>query len=212
MNIHLSMGNTKMGPVPSFSLPPIETCNNCMGCSKKGCYAKMLYARKSVKVAWSDNLSAAKNNPENLATRVNGWLAMYQPKAFRLHVGGDFFNGEYFRLWCSIAKSNPKVKFFAFTKQYDVLRENMKSIPKNLSIILSAWLPSTHNWYPPEDLMKKFPVAWVAKDYRGCHTIESVREVIGGRGPLSKCEGQCAECGKCFARKRKDGDVIFWYH
>jgi len=216
--ISISMENTKMGPTPSFSLPPVRTCNIKAPCTKHGCYAWNMYRRrKTIRTAWDRNLTiAVRKHCDDFKRQMNGWLAIYQPVAFRIHVGGDFFNQEYLQAWCDIASANKKVKFFAFTKQWDVLRPFMwrGAIPKNLSIILSGWMPSCHNWCPPEDLMRKFPVAWVVKN--GCSTqlpvIYDVQAKTGKHPGVKSCEGNCASCGKCFGLKRKDGDVLFEYH
>jgi hypothetical protein len=34
----------------------------------------------------------------------------------RQHVGGDFFNSKYFLAWLNVAKMNPKILFYAYTK------------------------------------------------------------------------------------------------
>lgn len=34
----------------------------------------------------------------------------------RIHVGGDFFNQEYFDAWLAVAKNNPQILFYAYTK------------------------------------------------------------------------------------------------
>jgi hypothetical protein len=135
---------------------------------------------------------------------------MYQPKAFRIHVGGDFFSPEYLFAWCDIAERFPKVKFFAFTKQYDVLRSALPhGIPKNLSIILSAWLPDGSDiWLPPEDLRKRFPVAWIIN--KDGSMPQEVAMYLSKKNDV--CLGNCETCGLCFNRKKKDGDIVFFKH
>ena len=39
----------------------------------------------------------------------------------RIHVSGDFFNGEYFGAWVEVARRNPKVIFYAYTKELQYL-------------------------------------------------------------------------------------------
>jgi hypothetical protein len=139
---------------------------------------------------------------------------MYHPVAFRIHVAGDFFNANYLDIWNRIAKRNPSVKFFAFTKQFDVLRSyiSYNKLAKNLSLILSAWLPYTEGWLPPDDLRKKFPVAWVVdknqvdKDGKLSYAVEGYSKSI------DYCYGNCETCGSCFSGKRKDGDIAFVKH
>lgn len=215
--IHISMSNTKMGSVPSFSITPGKTCstNARLSCYRKGCYAKRIVQRfPSVREAWAENEAIARRCDVSVARQINAWLTLWQPKAFRIHVGGDFFSVGYLAEWCAIAEANPNVKFFAFTKQFDVLREYLNrcgDIPKNLSIILSAWTPDSFSWCPPEDLLKKFPAAWVVGSARDERVVGDVRKELK-RGKLIPCSGNCESCGKCFALKKRNGDVVFQKH
>ena len=208
--ITISMANTKMGAIPSFSLMPVITCSKCAPCAIKGCYMKPLVAmRKTLRKSLVKNTAIASENPEDIYTQVCGWLAMYRPVAFRIHVSGDFFNVRYLDVWNRIAMQNPSVKFFAFTKQFDVLRSYLAEhkLSKNLSIILSAWLPYSEGWLPPTDLCKKFPVAWVVDaDQKLAQFIERYSR------KARYCLGECDTCGLCFNRKRKDGDIILIKH
>lgn len=58
-------------------------------------------------------------------------------KAVRIHSSGDFFNQEYFDLWCWIAKQNPTVEFWAFTKSIQYVVNRLGVIPDNLTITAS---------------------------------------------------------------------------
>lgn len=208
--ITISMSNTKMGAVPSFSLMPVITCSPDAPCATKGCYMKpLIAARKSLRLSLSKNTDIATSKPEIVYDQVCGWLAMYRPVAFRIHVSGDFFNVQYLDVWNRIAQKNPSVKFFAFTKQFGVLRGYLSKhkLAKNLSIILSAWIPGAEGWLPPYDLRRRFPVAWVVdKEEMFLPTITALSKNI------NYCYGSCETCGLCFNRKRKDGDIVFIKH
>ena len=208
--ITISMSNTKMGAVPSFSLMPIITCSPDAPCRIKGCYMKPLVAsRIQLRQSLSKNTDIATSDPEKVYRQVCGWLAMYRPVAFRIHVSGDFFNTEYLDVWNRIARRNSSVKFFAFTKQFGVLRGYLSKhkLSKNLSIILSAWLPGTEVWLPPADLRKRFPVAWI---------IDKKKKLLPAEARFNNgvnyCQDNCETCGLCFNRKRKDGDIVFIKH
>lgn len=208
--ITISMSNTKMGAVPSFSLLPQMTCPTNAPCYIRGCYMKPLIAsRKNLRESLTKNTYIAMYNPEEIYNQICGWLAMYRPEAFRIHVAGDLFSVGYLDVWNRIAMKNPAVKFFAFTKQFNVLRNYTTDIKlaKNLSIILSAWLPDAEGWLPPDDLRKKFPVAWIVdREQKLFPIIERYSKSIDG------CQGNCETCGLCFSRKRKDGDIAFAKH
>ena len=55
----------------------------------------------------------------------------------RVHVGGDFFSLKYFLAWYSVAKLNPSIKFYAYTKsiQWQVEAEQFR--PSNFGITAS---------------------------------------------------------------------------
>lgn len=217
--ITICMENTKMGPIPSFSILPKVTCNMDASCTKKGCYAwTMARRRRNVYLSWAKNTKLVQEDMEQVKKQLHGWLLMYSPMAFRIHVGGDFFSVEYLDMWRWMAQRHPKVKFFAFTKQFEVLSKSLAmrgKLPKNLSIILSAWTPDTPNWCPPIVLRKKFPVAWIVQaDVKGNTKRSDMAMItsVNGSRQLSKCSGLCCECGRCFNMKRKDGDIYFVKH
>jgi hypothetical protein len=55
----------------------------------------------------------------------------------RIHVAGDFFNRLYFLAWLEIARKNPSVLFYAYTKQLPLVIENADKIPDNLVLTAS---------------------------------------------------------------------------
>ena len=60
--------------------------------------------------------------------------------AIRIHVGGDFFNQEYFDAWMGVAKEFPHMNFYAYTKSIpfwvNYLKHNT-SLPENVSLTAS---------------------------------------------------------------------------
>jgi hypothetical protein len=55
----------------------------------------------------------------------------------RLHVGGDFFNQEYFDAWIDVANKNSDRLFYAYTKSLPYWVKRLDSIPKNLILTAS---------------------------------------------------------------------------
>jgi len=58
-------------------------------------------------------------------------------KAVRIHASGDFFNQEYFDMWLDIAKENPTVEFWAYTKSLKYWVNRLNEIPENLTLTAS---------------------------------------------------------------------------
>lgn len=49
----------------------------------------------------------------------------------RIHGSGDFYSQEYFDKWLEVARNNPKVKFWAFTKSVQFWVNRLGEIPDN---------------------------------------------------------------------------------
>lgn len=138
--ISISKGNSKMGAIPSISLPPCITCNPEAPCFKK-CYAVKLQRRyKTVKTAYDHNLEVLHSNPELYWLQVKTSAAM--TRFFRFHVSGDIPNIEYLENMVETALELPNTNFLAFTKQFDIVNLFLYkggAIPENLKIIFSNW-------------------------------------------------------------------------
>ena len=62
--VSISSGNSKMGKIPSVSLPAGETCRRDAGCFKK-CYARRFSARRPVVMsAYKNNLDILNKDPD----------------------------------------------------------------------------------------------------------------------------------------------------
>lgn len=188
-NFSFSEGNSKMQYVGSFSVMPGLTCAKNAPCGRE-CYAKKLVRiYPSTAKAYSDNTDMLMNK-EMYSEFVEATCKFISKKwynLFRFNVAGDFFSYEYLAACCEIAKRNKKVKFLAFTKQYDIAYKaiNKGIVPKNFNIVFSAWLD-----FMPENT-GLVPVAYFDD---GAH-----KELIDPNA--KKCNGNCMNCKKCFNLK-----------
>jgi len=55
----------------------------------------------------------------------------------RIHVGGDFFNSQYFYAWLLVAIRNPTILFYAYTKSLNYWIAKSDSIPSNFVLTAS---------------------------------------------------------------------------
>lgn len=55
----------------------------------------------------------------------------------RIHIGGDFYRPEYFGAWCDVARANPGVRFYAYTKEITTWLAMQSEIPANLILTAS---------------------------------------------------------------------------
>jgi len=56
----------------------------------------------------------------------------------RIHVGGDFFNENYFLAWADIARQYPNILFYAYTKSLPYWVKHKKEISKIENFVLTA--------------------------------------------------------------------------
>ena len=175
--ISISPGNTKMGAIPSVSLPPIITCAAGCKCAKKCYAAKLCRIRKSVREAYQRNLDILSEDPACYWTQVRA--AAMVTRYFRFHVSGDIPNPEYLREMVATAEAIPGTRFLAFTKQFKIVNDFIGAggkIPENLHLIFSAWegmeMPNPHG----------FPVANVI--FKGTEPADHWKI----------CGGNCLEC------------------
>lgn len=196
LKLSISPGNTKMGAIPSISLPPIATCPKNCPCAKKCYAAKLCRIYPSVKKAYQKNLDILNSNKKEYWWQV--YNAAKMTKYFRYHVSGDIPDETYLYNMVSLADLVPETHFLAFTKKYDLVNNAIKygvSIPKNLKIIFSEWdgitIPNPYN----------MPTAAV---------------IFKGSEPAPNwkiCGGNCAECAcrgvGCW--ELKNGETIAFY-
>jgi hypothetical protein len=175
--VSISQGNSKMGAIPSVSLPACVTCNPSAPCFKK-CYAMRLERRyKTVSNAYARNLDILTTNPALYWSSV--YTAAVTVKYFRYHVSGDIPNIEYFAHMVHLAAVLPDTTFLAFTKQFPIVNaylNNGGTIPENLKIIFSNW------------------GAWKCDNP---HNLPVCEVVLKGSEPAPDwkvCGGNCTEC------------------
>ncbi len=192
----LSMGNRKMGKVMSFSLPPIKTCNPNAPC-KHDCYAvRIEKIRPSVRDSWQNNLDLINEHwGTDFVNDISAAIRKKKPELFRWHVAGDIIDTWYLDNMCIIAEQNKDVRFWAFTKQFDILERYTGTIPDNLTIILSVWPPLI----PSDKLKKEF----------GCCYFQDKDETYDVPDDAFVCEGDCEMCCRCVELDPEESVVIY---
>ena len=107
----------------------ITTCPGAGAC-QLFCYARkggyVMFPASSMSAAQALNFLV--NDPEGYSARVNQEIKALKTRAdkagiqlvVRWHDAGDFFSKEYLDLAYDVAKSNPDVQFYAYTKMGDV--------------------------------------------------------------------------------------------
>lgn len=197
--VKISPGNSKLGAIPSVSLPSVVTCRTC-DCQKK-CYARKLERlRPTVAKAYKHNLEILQQDKETYWREVEASIMM--SRFFRFHVSGDIPDADYFSHMVEIASRNKHCEILCFTKKYEIVNHACSCgmiIPPNLHIIFSAWvgLKMSNPFLLPEAHVR----------YRDGSTTAGEN--------AHECGGNCSECavtdGGCWALDRGE-QVVFNEH
>lgn len=140
----------KRNEICSFDLPPAITCNpSCkfrsMGASGKlqkgnmgdfpSCYTARADAQYPRTWRMRTRNYAALLSSDNMEKLIEKSIPE-KVKVIRLHTSGDFFSYEYMLAWYNIAKNNPSLIIYTYTKQISFLLKLRKlGLPKNLRIV-----------------------------------------------------------------------------
>ena len=154
----ISLGNSGLGKVPSFSTNR-STCGKLSKYCSKYCYMNFASSYyKAVKSTQSKNTELiTKWSQAKIVGEIDNFLKKYNPSLFRIHVNGDFLNRKELDSWIQIARLNPSTKFLAFTKQIHLF--NLISIPENLHIRFSIFFNMSET-VKESILDKGFPIAY----------------------------------------------------
>ena len=197
--VKISKGNSKLGAIPSVSLPSIKTCRNC-ACQEK-CYAQKLERlRPSVKNAYEHNLGVLLSDPTTYWREVEASVMM--SRFFRFHVSGDIPNAAYLENMAAVAWRNSHCEILCFTKRYEMVNEFIQKngeLPSNLHMIFSGWVGL--------DMANPFSLPEAHVRYRDGSTT--------AREDAIECSGNCTECalteGGCW-NLQKGQQVVFNEH
>lgn len=196
--VKVSNTNSKLGgQIYSINLPAVVTCRPDAPCFK-GCYArKGNWGFPNVKSSLDGNLDAYKSNPDLFFESVAAQTALV--KFCRWHSSGDIVDTKYFEGMCKVARKNKDTHYLCFTKKYEIINDFLskgKRIPKNLSIVFSAW----DNWIPENPY--GLPMTYV-------YGKEFNNELIPK--DAIPCGGKCEKCQACWTLK-KGQRVYFLKH
>lgn len=197
--VKISKGNSKLGAIPSVSLPSIKTCRNC-ACQEK-CYAQKLERlRPAVRNAYQHNLDVWLKDPETYWREVEASIMM--SRFFRFHVSGDIPSFKYLINMVEIARRQPHCEILCFTKKYNLVNELVEQggeLPSNLHMIFSGWVGL--------EMANPFSLPEAHVRYRDGSTT--------AREDAIECGGNCTECalteGGCW-NLQKGQQVVFNEH
>jgi len=141
-NIGLSDGNSKLkkSGIVSFNLIPIVHCPLAGSC-KAFCYAtvgQQAFASGVKRRAAAFKATLAPDFVQQMHSEVQRWKRKI--KAVRVHDSGDFYSMQYLQDWLEIARLNPDVKFYAYSKSLPFIHRayDQGLVPPNFRLIQSV--------------------------------------------------------------------------
>ena len=125
----------------NFSIPAYKSETGKVTCPFADKCIKFCYAQKgnykrfpSVKNGMEKKYQLTKE--PNFVELMNKEIQKKKPDFIRVHDSGDYYSKEYLNKWLTIAKENPKVKFYSYTNSIKFIKE-LQEIPGNFDFIFS---------------------------------------------------------------------------
>ena len=125
----------------NFSIPAYKsesgklTCPFADACVKY-CYAQKGNYKRFPKIGELMEQRYLLSKQSIFVASMNIEIKKKKADAIRIHDSGDFYSKEYLDKWVTIAKDNPTVKFYAYTKSIPLFIG--KELPTNMDIIFSV--------------------------------------------------------------------------
>ena len=134
-------GNYLKKKVFNFSIPAYKSETGKITCPFADKCIKFCYAQKgnykrfhSVRNGMEKKYQLTKE--PNLIDLMNKEIKKKKPDFIRVHDSGDYYSKDYLNKWLTIAKDNPKVKFYSYTNSIKFIKE-LQEIPENFDFIFS---------------------------------------------------------------------------
>ena len=113
----MPLGNSKLHSMLVFDLLAGKKGACKFDCA--GCYAKKAYRYDNPLLYQTVNYFMALFYTDKLEILLRKQLENTRLKTVRIHSSGDFFSDKYIKMWESIMKNYPQIKFYAYTKMKD---------------------------------------------------------------------------------------------
>lgn len=209
-----------------------EYCKFC-GHAAKGkkrppCYVFRSYRHPSVIESHSRNTLSIINNPELAFRQLSDSLKRKRnkPVACRNHQSGEYIDDVEFFGMNGVAKENPRLPFYVYTKRYDIAVPALLAgfVPKNMTILISIWheqgikeylsvahLPNAKAFVYC-DKNRDLKNGWGVEEYaeHGL-VIQTFCAAYDLKGKMNH-KVTCDKCKKCFNRSKNAKVVGCWDH
>jgi len=124
-----------------FNLPAVSTCPFADTC-KEICYAdKGTFKYPVVQAKYHSNYELTKNKDLFIKV-VQNEIIKKRIEYVRIHSSGDFYNLKYLKSWLEIARNNPNVIFYGYTKSVPLFQN--VDLPQNFIFCFSTGGKADH--------------------------------------------------------------------
>jgi hypothetical protein len=151
--VNLLPGDTPLTLKDGTQLTNVSgSCAGCCSGCKFDCYAvndAKRYHNTVIKSQGNNTLLARFDRPRFFAD-VQRFIDYNMVAAIRIHSSGEFLNYDYFLGWIEIAKNNPGVKFYCYSKRFNFIERYLKTgatFPENFVVNVSIWKKNYNNPY-----------------------------------------------------------------
>ena len=205
-SVVISKGNSKVGNIPSFSLPALTTCPGKTSWCSANCYAhKISRIYPNVRKSYEKNLEASQS--DTFVATMNTELTKLTKKGvktFRIHVSGDLYSNEYINSWIQIISANPEMTFYSYTRSWRITElhdklEELKALP---NMTLFASLDTNLQMHIP--MLKTWRKAFAGDSNTQNKSFVTCLEQAG------KAES-CEKCGLCFKSGIKNSNINIYF-
>lgn len=160
-------GNAKLGTdlIWGFGLP--SGGMGCVGMTKtcrSVCYARRTEQyRPQAAARYRRNLTLTKT--KGFVRRARAFLIAHHIRVVRIHTGGEFHSIRYIRKWRSIIRRSPRVKFFTYTRawQLPTFRAELEAMARE-NPRFQLWYSADRETGLPEHVPPMIRVAWLMTD------------------------------------------------
>lgn len=120
-NIKITTGNSKTGAsfglVAGLSCPgKTEACKSCY--ARSGNMGLHQAPNKRYGINYSESLRALKEG--KLIEALDRAVIVAGTNTVRIHDSGDFYSPDYVKAWIAVIKKHPSVKFWAYTRSWQI--------------------------------------------------------------------------------------------
>lgn len=181
------------------------TCHGCCDTCKNDCYAIRTQCFRSTEnnlISWGENTILAKEYTDLFFKQIQDKINISLMAYIRFHAFGEIPSYQYLKNMIQLAKNNPKITFYTYTKRYEWIEEAIREfqLPENLIINISIWHKNYNNPYNLPEFIYDDHTEEYLKNIFHCPAIDKNGHETGVT---------CASCKRCFSVKNGDKTAVY---